>query len=173
MANFFGINYYVNVENHFPWPFFVHFSSIIILYAFHVLIPSMIEKGSTDHTNQWFQITWWPFPARDREKVFNSLGADRFWSVNPWLIEVECYLALTLTRTHVSDRPVGDTLILVTISSNDLSGKIFGCVAVSNDRCDVNRVQKWKFRYFEYQCHLRKMNFRIFKTSTWSLYIEV
>ena len=26
MANFFGINYYVNVENHFPWPFFVHFS---------------------------------------------------------------------------------------------------------------------------------------------------
>ena len=40
--------------------------------------------------------------------------------------------------------------------SNDLSGTIFRSVEFSNDRCAVNRVQKWIFRYFEYQCHLRK-----------------
>lgn len=56
----------------------------------------------------------------------------------------------TRTGTHVSDRTFGDTAILVTFllvtkifkTENDLSGKIFGFVGFSYDRCDVNRVQK-------------------------------
>ena len=60
--------------------FSVHFSNKYygILYAFRVPIPCMIEKGSTDITNLWFQVTQWSFPVRDLVKIF-GIGPNRSW----------------------------------------------------------------------------------------------